>query len=186
MEYPVVDNDTSVFSYNPLNRIGYYVASDPFEKAMSRNLYFAFRRSLRDAESYESIVSSIPIKDERRTFLCELSDRKRLESEKLYFYYRIGGNGIFKDFKKRSIISHPHYEIPVDDSLISSVEDTYSFAYKKELRNFELYNELAKHNTAPLTKILFDYLAQLQSGHLGFIEKKIFRCRASSTTVREF
>jgi rubrerythrin len=147
------------------------IPAETVEKPMKQYLYFAFRRSIRDAESYDSAASGIP-GDERHDFFKEMANRKREEADKLYSYYTADGCHTLKDMMKRCIISHPHYETLMQTTQIASIEDTYSFAFKREQNNLELYLKLAGLDDNPFTKILFDYLANLQTGHIAFIEKK--------------
>jgi hypothetical protein len=172
METMVAHQENSVSSSNSRKRFGVLSSVETVEKPIKQYLYFAFRRSLRDAEAYENAVSGIQAGDERCVFFREMAGRKRDEAEKLYSYYKSDGYRIVKDLKGRSIISHPNYEAPACASDIASIEDTYSFAYKKEQNNLDLYSKLAGLDSNPYTKILFDYLANLQSAHIAFIEKK--------------
>jgi hypothetical protein len=172
METMFIDKEKSTISLTSRKRFGVLHATQTVEKPIKQYLYFAFRRSLRDAESYENAAIGIPVSDERCLFFRQMADRKREEADKLYSYYKTEGYRIIRDLKKRSIISHPHYESPVRPSEIASIEDTYSFAYKKERNNLDLYSKLAGLDSNPYTKILFDYLSNLQTGHIAFIEKK--------------
>ena len=142
------------------------------EKPIKQYLYFAFRRSLRDSESYEKAAANMP-DDDRRAFLAEMTHRKREEAEKLQLYYRADGKWAIQSMKKRSIISHPHYAADPDFSAISSIEDTYSFAFAREHNNLNLYSKLADLDNNPFSKILFHYLSRLQIDHISFIEKKM-------------
>lgn len=172
MESVILEQEKSKTAGASGKRFGISGPAESVEKPIRQYLYFAFRRSLRDAETYETSVSAIFGDDERSVFFREMADRKQEEAEKLYSYYKTDGYRIIRDMKKRSIISHPHYRIPMHDPCIESIEDIYSFAYKNELKTFELYSKLAKLDSNPYTKILFDYLAHLQTEHIAFIEKK--------------
>jgi len=170
MESTIVEikkNMSSMISKEP----GVQYAAKTVEKPIKQYLYFTFRRSLRDAESYETVASSIP-EDERHVFFKEMAQRKREEAEKLYTYYKMDGDGIIKDMQKRSIISRPHYETMIHATQLASIEDTFSFAYKREHNNLELYSRLASLDNNSYVKLLFDYLAHLQADHIAFIEKR--------------
>jgi hypothetical protein len=172
MESMIMGQEKQALSLNSQKGFGKKYIPETVEKPIRQYLYFAFRRSLRDAESYDHASFGIPGNDERAVFLREMAERKRREAEKFYSYYKTDGYQVIKDLKKRSIISHPHYEVQVLASQMESIEDTYSFAYRKEHNNFELYSKLSGRDSNPYTKIVFDYLAHLQTGHIAFIEKK--------------
>jgi hypothetical protein len=172
MESTIVEGGKSASSLFSQKQFGVLYPPEAVEKPIKQYLYFAFRRSLRDAEAYENAALGINENDERCKFFKEMADRKREEAEKLYLYYKSDGYRIIKDMKKRSIISHPHYEDLTHASQIASIEDTFSFAFKKEQCNLELYSKLAGLDDNSFTKILFDYLAHLQMGHISFIEKR--------------
>jgi rubrerythrin len=147
------------------------------EKPIKQYLYFAFRRSTRDAEVYEEAAGHMS-EDERHVFLLEMARRKREEADKLYSNYKANGSRILQDIKKRSIISNPHYQPDLDPASIASIEDTYSFAFKKEQHNFELYSKLAGLDSNPYTKILFEYLSNLEKRHITFIEGQLVQATA--------
>ena len=172
MESLVMEHKKSTISPFKEKQLRLIIPAETVEKPIKQYLYFAFRRSLRDAESYENAASGVPGNDERCAFFTKMAERKHEEAEKLYSYYKTDGCQTLKDMKKRSIISHPHYETLMHATQIASIEDTYSFAYKKEQNSLELYLKLAGLDDNPYTKILFDYLANLQTGHIAFIEKK--------------
>lgn len=150
------------------------------EKPIRQYLYFAFRRSTRDAESYENAASGLP-EDDRHAFLLAMAGRKRVEAERLYAYYKADGARVLHDIRKRSIISSPHYQPEFSSSQIASMEDTYSFAFKIESKNFDLYSGLAGLDNNPHTQALFNLLAHLQLGHMIFIDGRL-----SGATGRSF
>jgi hypothetical protein len=172
MESMTMEHDKGILSPVSRKRFSMVYPAETVEKPIKQYLYFAFRRSLRDAELYENAASDIHANDERCAFFTEMANRKHEEAEKLHSYYKADGYLTFREMKKRNIISHPHYETLMQAEQISSIEDTYSFAYKKEQNSLELYQKLAGLDSNPYTKILFDYLANLQTGHIAFIEKK--------------
>jgi rubrerythrin len=182
MESTLVESGKGASSAESKKQFKVLSTMESLEKPMKQYLYFAFRRSLRDAESYDAAASNIP-EDERHFFFKEMAQRKREEAEKLYSYYRVGGYQVIKDFKKRSIISNPHYQQPAELSRIASIEDTYSFAFKREYNNLDLYSKLSALDSNPNTRILFDYLSQLQLNHIVFIEKKLSQINSLSVAT---
>jgi hypothetical protein len=185
MESKVARKENNVYSLFSKKPVYFMIETDPVEKPIKQYLYFAYRRSLRDAESYASVAESIPKYDERSTFFKEMEDRKYEEAEKLHSYYRTEGYKIIKDMKRRSIISHPHYESQIQSSDLETIEDSYAFAYKKETHNLELYSNLAKMDSNTYTKLLFDYLAHLENDLIAYIDKKfsLANLRSQKTAV---
>jgi rubrerythrin len=184
MEAVLVEHKKSSFSAFPRKKFSVMHSSEILEKPIKQYLYFAFRRSIRDAETYENAASGIP-DDERHSFLIKMAQRKREEADRLYSYYTTNGYRTINDMKKRSIIAHPHYLASRDLVQISSIEDTYSFAFKREHDTLNLYSKLARLDSNPYTKILFDYLAQLQMGNIVFIEKQL-TLGSLNVDLREF
>ncbi|HUI93488.1 MAG TPA: hypothetical protein VLX68_14680 [Chitinivibrionales bacterium] len=148
--------------------------SQTVQQPIKQYLYFAFRRSLRDKETYEDAASHIP-DDDRRIFLLEMALRKKEEAELLYSFYKADGYRAMLKMKKRSIISIPHYQPGINMSQIASIEDTYSFAFAREHNKQVLYLNLAGLDSNRQTKNLFNYLSQLQTNHISFIEEKLAR-----------
>lgn len=167
-----MENKNNVYSLYSKKPIHLTTESNAVEKPMKHYLYFAYRRSLRDAESYEAVAISVPHDNERCMFFKEMGNRKYEEAEKLHSYYVADGYRMLENLRKRSIISHPHYEASTSLSEIETIEDSYAFAYKKEIHNLELYSKLSEMDSNIYTKILFEYLAHLENDHIAFIEKK--------------
>jgi rubrerythrin len=160
----------------PVSRDEFHIepSRENIEKPIKQYLNFAFRRSTRDAESYEE-AAALVYDENRLAFLLEMAWRKRDEAERLYYYYKINGTRALQDIRKRTIISHPHYQPELDPATIASTEDTYSFAFEKEQHNFELYSKLAGLDSNPYTKILFEYLSNLEKEHIAFIEGRFMQ-----------
>jgi rubrerythrin len=172
MEYTILEREKRAPTRGFFEGIRATPFSKILENSIKQYLYFAFRRSLRDAESYKNAASSMP-DDDRFAFLMEMAQRKQEEAEKLYGFYKSDGFHVLKNIHKRSIISIPHYQAAGDFLQITSMEETYVFALKKEQNNFNLYSKLADLDNNPNTKILFQYLSQLCLNHVGFIERKL-------------
>ena len=78
-------------------------AKETLEEPMKQYMYFAFRRSTRDAESYETAAALIPA-DERRAFLTEMALRKRQEAEKLYAYYQADAVRMLQNLRSGTLL----------------------------------------------------------------------------------
>jgi rubrerythrin len=75
--------------------------------------------------------------------------------------------------KKRNMFAAPHYQQNLAPVWIDSIEDTYSFACRKESDTLGFYSNLASLDNNPYTKTLFNFLSHLQQDHISFIEKKL-------------
>ncbi len=134
------------------------------------HLHFAMHRCIEGAESYANAAAVVSF-ERQQGFLESLMKAKHRQARELHRYYEGKCYIIDRPIKSKRGTSVTSYLLDVELKPISTLEEAFLFAYKKEHEALDTFRGLVLAEEDGKAKRVFEYLVEQQEAQIRSIER---------------
>lgn len=140
------------------------------DQATKDYLHFAMHRCVEGAESYANAASVVSF-DRQKGFLEALVKAKHRQASELHRFYEGKCYIIDRPIKSRRVSSVTAYLLDVELKPISTLDEAFLFAYKKEREALDMFRGLIETESAEKFRCVFQYLIDQQVEQIRNLER---------------